>query len=236
MSNPNKPNNHTLDPENWDDVRAQGHKVFDEMIDHLEGIHDVPSWQPITDDAIAALNTPMPEEAGDLAEVYQSFQQNIAPFVTGNHTARHWGWVNGCGTPEGVIAGMMANTYTPNCILHRSSSLWVEMQVLDWLRDVCDYPEGAGGVLTSGGSLANFNAMAAARFAGLGEQVRKSGIPEGKKGYRVYSSKETHYSIAKAWDLLGMGMDNSVAIALNDVGQMDMDARRAQVAADKAAG
>jgi len=236
MNTSNKPNNHTLDPENWDDIRAQGHKIFDSMIDHLEGIHEVPSWQPMTEDAIAALKTPMPEGAGDLAAVYQSFQKNIAPFVTGNHTARHWGWVNGCGTPEGVIAGMMANTYTPNCILHRSSSLWVEMQVLDWFKDVCGFPKGAGGVLTSGGSLANFNAMAAARFAGLGEQVRKTGIPAGKKGYRVYSSKETHYSIAKAWDLLGMGLENSVAIPLDADYRMDMQALKAQVAKDRTAG
>ena len=98
----------TLDPENWDDVRALGHQMLDDMLDHIEHIRERPVWQPIPAEIRERVSEVVPREPTALADVYSEFSQSIAPYTTGNLHPGFMGWVHGAGTPVGMLAEMLA--------------------------------------------------------------------------------------------------------------------------------
>ena len=80
----------TLDPQNWDDIRAQGHRMLDDMIDYAANIRERPVWQPIPDDVRARFRAELPRQPSDLDEVYREFTDFIVPYATGNvHPGLH---------------------------------------------------------------------------------------------------------------------------------------------------
>jgi aromatic-L-amino-acid decarboxylase len=103
----------------------------------------------------------------------------------------------------------------------------IEQSVLQWLCDLYGLPDGAQGLLTSGGSLAQLSAIAAARTARLGEH---------DTGARLYVSAHTHHSVAKAARLAGFRPSALVTIPVDGELRMDVTALAAAVAADRAAG
>jgi aromatic-L-amino-acid/L-tryptophan decarboxylase len=224
----------TLDPDDWDEFRESGHKVFDDMLDMLQGAGDTPIWRDISDKAIEALGTVVPHKPQGLDAVLSSFRQNIEPFMPGNHHPRYWGWANGAGTAYGLISTMLNTAYNANNIRHRHAGAWVELQVLDWFKDILKFPCESCGLLTSGGSMANFAGLSAARTAMTGAESRQYGIAwSGVKGYTVYASSQTHFSVAKAWDQLGMGYANARKIAVDAEDRLDLVALKKQIAADR---
>ena len=74
----------TLDPQDWSDLRALGHRMLDDMIDYIATIRERPVWQPIPDVVRAQFREELPREANEPAEVYRTFSDFIAPYATGN--------------------------------------------------------------------------------------------------------------------------------------------------------
>jgi glutamate/tyrosine decarboxylase-like PLP-dependent enzyme len=103
----------------------------------------------------------------------------------------------------------------------------LELAVLEWMRGWVAYPEGAGGVLVSGGSAANLTALACARESLLGSMT-----PDAV----VYLSDQAHASLAKGARALGFRPDRVRIVASDDAGRMRCDALRGAVEADGAAG
>jgi aromatic-L-amino-acid decarboxylase len=109
----------------------------------------------------------------------------------------------------------------------------LEERVLRWIGDFLGYPTGSG-TLTSGGSSANLLALAAARAAALGEGVRRrglSGVP-----LVAYASSETHISVERAIDVLGVGTENLRRIPVDACFRLKVDALQDAIEADRAAG
>ena len=98
----------TLDPKNWDELRALGHRMLDDTFDAMASVRERPVWQPLPDDVRNRLQEPIPYEGSDAAAVYEMFQRDIQPYPTGNTHPRYWGWVKGTGTPLGMLAEMLA--------------------------------------------------------------------------------------------------------------------------------
>jgi len=197
---------HTLDPKNWDQFRKEAHKALEEALNYLEGVRDRAPWKPVSDKAKSALTGPVPQNPEPLENVLADFRENILPYPLGNIHPRHWGWVNGTGTAEGVISEMLAAAMNSNITSHDQSPIWVENQVLGWFKELFDLPEGAAGLLVSGGTMANLTALTSARAAKAGFDVREEGLTSEKAGrYTFYTSSEAHYCITKAADILGLG-------------------------------
>ena len=55
----------TLDPADWNDIRAQGHRMLDDMLDYLEHIRDRPTWRPMPDNVRAHFHAALPQRARD---------------------------------------------------------------------------------------------------------------------------------------------------------------------------
>jgi len=226
----------TLDPENWDDTRAAGHRMLDDMIDYIADIRERPVWQPIPPEVRAGFRAPLPNEPGDLSAVYDEFARNVVPYAAGNVHPGFMGWVHGGGTAVGMLAEMLAGGLNANLGGRDHAPVEVERQIVEWARKLFDFPDGATGLFVTGSSLANFIGVLVARTAALGPDVRKSGL--GGKGavLRAYASAAAHRCIPLAMDLCGLGSDAVRPIAIDGDGRMDLAKLAAAVATDRAAG
>ena len=222
----------TLDPENWDEFRQLGHRMLDDMIDHLQHVRQGKVWQPAPDDVRRRFLEPLPQD-GQAAEItYESFQSDILPYNMGNVHPRFWGWVMGNGTPLGMLADMLASGLNPNLGGGDTAPAAVETQVINWCKQMVDFPDGASGLLVSGGSMANLVGLAVARTAKAGYDVRQQGLLAGGAQLTFYGSSEMHSSLHKAVELMGMGSDSLRRIPVDDDYRIDLAALEAQIKAD----
>ena len=104
----------TLDPENWDDMRALAHRMVDDAITYLQTVRERPAWQPVPEEVAARLGEAAPREPAGAEAAYQEFQETILPYPMGNIHPRFWGWYMGSGTVFGALADMMASTMNSN--------------------------------------------------------------------------------------------------------------------------
>jgi glutamate/tyrosine decarboxylase-like PLP-dependent enzyme len=164
----------------------------------------------------------------------QEFRGRIMPYATGNIHPRFFGWVHGAGTPLGILAEMLAATMNSNCGGRDHVGIYVERQVIEWSREIFGLPEGAGGVLTVGTSMASVIAIAAARYAKLGPRARV----EGSSGDRLtgYCSAEVHVALRKAFELAGIGSARLRKIPTLADHSLSMEQLAAAIRSDRAAG
>ena len=103
-----------------------------------------------------------------------------------------------------------------------------------WIAELIGYPTDCGGLLVSGGNMANFVPFLAARAAKADWDIRASGLTgKGSRPLRVYCSAETHTWIHKATDLFGLGTDAIRWIATDDQLRMDIGELRKRIREDK---
>jgi aromatic-L-amino-acid decarboxylase len=226
----------TLDPDDWDALRALGHRILDDMVDHLQHIRSRPVWQDMPPDAHAALRQPLPRQPGTLADAYRTLQESVIPYTVGNPHPGFMGWVHGGGTPAGMIAELIAGALNANVGGRNQAPVEVEKQVSAWMALLFGFPEAARGIFVTGTSIANFMGVLVARTALLGQGVRGEGLAPHGGLLRAYTSAEAHGCIAKAMDMAGFGTDALRRVAVDAAGRLDLNDLRAQVAADRAAG
>jgi len=225
----------TLDPDDWTDIRALGHRMLDDMFDYLEGIRARPVWQQMPPEAKESLRAPLPRGPGSLADAYRSLQDNVIPYTVGNPHPGFMGWVHGAGTPVGMLAEMIAGGLNANVGGRNQAPVEVERQVSTWMASLFGFPESARGVFVTGTSIANFMGVVVARTSALGRDVRAQGLAA-HADLRAYASTEAHGCIAKAMDMAGFGTDALRTVRIDAAGCMDLSDLAAQVDADRANG
>jgi glutamate/tyrosine decarboxylase-like PLP-dependent enzyme len=224
----------TLDPQNWDELRAQGHRMLDDMIDYVANIRDRPVWQPIPDDVRARFRAELPRGASDLGDVYREFTDFIVPYATGNVHPGFMGWVHGGGTAVGMLAEMLAAGLNANLGGRDHIPIEVERQVVEWTRQMFGFPSEASGIFVTGTSMANLMAVLVARTTALGQSVRQRGIESAL--LTAYTSRAAHGCITKAMDIAGFGSDALRCIEVDRFHRIDVAALRRRIALDREAG
>jgi aromatic-L-amino-acid decarboxylase len=227
-----RPTPHTLDPSDWQEFRAQGHR----MLDYLEHIRERPVWQPIPQPVRDLFHESLPVQPTDLATAHASFMRDVLPYAVGNAHPGFMGWVHGGGTPVGMLAEMLAAGLNANLGGRDQIPIEVERQILQWMRELFSFPDTASGLFVTGTSMANLISVLVARTAVLGKEVRQQGIAASDKRLTAYASAGAHGCIAQALDLAGFGMAALRIIPVNDQYQMDCSALEQAIAADRSAG
>lgn len=227
----------TLDPEDWNSMRALGHKILDDAMDYIETLRDRPVWQHAPPKIKSHFGRPPPSDPESPASVYKEYSDMIRPYQIGNSHPRYWGWVTGSGTVMGMFAELLAaSTDAVSGAFAYQSNNYVEMQVLDWCKELLGYPRDASGLLTSGCSAANLIALAVARNTRAGFDVRSRGLPDAPSRMTVYCSDEAHSSVQKAVELLGLGSDSLHRVPVTGSMQMDLEALKSEIGKDRKEG
>ena len=209
-------------PSEAESLRHQAHLMLDQMLDYSETIRSRPVWQTIPEKVRASFHAAMPSTGTSLAQVHQQFMETIVPFTAANSHPGFFGWVQGGGSQIGMLAGMMAAGLNANVGGRDQIPLDVERQVTRWMRDLFGFPEDASGIFLTGTSMANFVAVVIARDAYLGARVRRTGIAAESTHLRAYASTAVHGSVAKAFDLAGLGSNMLRMIDTDAQGRIDL--------------
>jgi aromatic-L-amino-acid/L-tryptophan decarboxylase len=225
-----------LDPSDWQSVRAQGHRMLDDILDYVEHIRERPVWQPIPDDVRAHFRTVAPVAATDLAAVHDEFMRYILPFATGNTHPGFMGWVHGGGNVPGMLAEMLAAGLNANLGGRDHVPIEVERQIVQWVRQFFGFPETASGLFVTGTSMANLLGVLVARTATLGVGVRRHGVAAEHSRLTAYTSAASHGCVAQAMDLSGIGTEQLRVISTNRNQQIDLGELERAIAADRHAG
>ena len=230
----------TLDPptpESWQELRALGHRMLDDLFDNLSTLREQPAWRPLPEASAMALAAPLPAKGRPADEVYRTLTEHLVPYTIGNRHPRAWGWVRGTGTPLAMLADMLASGLNAHVAGGHQAPVVVEATCLRWLAELMGMPRESSGVLTTGATMANVLGLAVGRHAKAGYDIRKHGLQGCKHPQLlVYGSTETHSWALKAVELMGLGRDAYRRIPVTDEHQVDLAQLEAQIEQDRAAG
>jgi aromatic-L-amino-acid decarboxylase len=226
----------SLDPSSahdWRELRALGHQMLDDMFGYLEHVRERPVWQRIPDATKATFTTPIPRTAHGADAAYEEFKEHILPYPLGNIHPRFWSWVCGTGSAGGMLAEMLSATMNSNVHGGDHAAIYVEQQVLAWLKEAIGYPLDATGVLVTGGTMANLLGLLVARNAKADWDIKAEGISQGTRALIVYASREAHSSSIKSMEALGLGSNNLRSIPTDANFRIRLDALEAAIKLDR---
>jgi aromatic-L-amino-acid decarboxylase len=225
-----------IEPWTAEQIRLVGRQVVELMADQLAGSPDRPVFRPVPPDLARTLSTgALPDDGADPAELLEAFRDAIAPYPLGNNHGRFWAWVCSPANVMAVFGDALAASMNPHCDVANHAAVHVERRVLDWFRDMVGFPTGSGGILVSGGSMANLTGLATARHARSGWDDRELGLAGGPR-LRVYVSDQGHSCIRKAIELLGIGSANLRMVPTDDRFRMRIPILETMIAEDRRAG
>jgi len=220
-----------------EEIRRVGYRVIDLIADYLERLPDRPVFRPVPRElAERFLSAPAPVTGADAGRILAEFADVVAPYPFGNGHPRFWGWVNSPPVAIGALAEALAAAMNPSCAGGNHAAIYVERQVLNWFKEMLGFPQDSMGLLVSGGSMASLTALAVARHARAGFDVRREGLQGGGRRLVLYVSEEGHGCLRKAAELMGIGGDNVRTVAVDGEWRMRTDDLQARITADLAAG
>ena len=225
-----------LDPADWQSVRAQGHRMLDDIFNYVQHIRERPVWQPIPDEVRAHFRAAAPTAPTELADVHNEFMRYILPYATGNTHPGFMGWVHGGGNVPGMLAEMLAAGLNANLGGRNHMPIEVERQIVQWMRQFFMFPNTASGLFVTGTSMANLLGVLIARTAMLGVGVRRYGVAAEPARLVAYASAASHGCITQAMDLSGLGTEQLRVIPTDRNHQIDLCALEREIAADRDAG
>jgi glutamate/tyrosine decarboxylase-like PLP-dependent enzyme len=192
-------------------------------------------WQPIPDQARAPFRSPAPRLGQNLAQVHAEFMREVLPYALGNVHPGFMGWVQGGGTPVGMVAEMLAGGLNANLGGRDQMPIEVERQVTAWVREIFGFPQDSSGLFVTGTSMANLIAVLIARDAALGFDVRRKGVAAGPGRLTAYTSMAVHSCVPKAMDIAGIGSDALRLIPTDSRHRIDLAALAESIQRDRKA-
>ena len=231
-----------------DALRAAGAAIWETALDYLYdygfgramGPHSEYAALRATFYGPSGAPAKAPQEPTTLQAVLDEFAARIAPHTVSAYHPRSFGYF----TPPPLLASVAGEILAQ--VAQQGIDIWhagpigafVEEEVLRWLCGLVGYGEGSFGILTSGGVMANFIAMALVRDVHLPRLRGDGALPRGRalEGVRVYTSDQTHFSIGRALDELGFPYETLVVIPADDDFRLRGEPVAAAIARDQASG
>jgi glutamate/tyrosine decarboxylase-like PLP-dependent enzyme len=222
--------------------RALGHRLVEQLAEALAAVPRGPVARDESPSQVRHaldLAGSLPESGMDAASLLERTTQLLFDHSLFNAHPRFFGYITAPPAPIGILGDFLAAAVNANVGAWTLSpaATEIEAQTVRWIAELVRYPIECGGLLVSGGNMANFVCFLAARAARAGWDVRQHGFAgeEGRR-LRVYSSVETHTWIQKAADLSGLGTSSIRWIPTDPQQRMDIGALRRQIEIDAAAG
>lgn len=216
-----------------------GRAALERIADYYGTLRERPLLIPTTSQALRErLEEPLPREGTDFAALLATLDDVVMRFSRHNAHPRFFGYISSPGTPVTAVGSMIAAALNINATCWRSSPAATELEhvTIGWLKEMLGCPADAAGLLVSGGSMANFAAMAAARSAKAPGNVVQDGVATAGRRMCAYVSDEGHFSIRKAAGMLGLGESSVRLVRTNERQQIDVEHLEELIAEDAAAG
>ncbi len=219
-----------------DTFREIGHSLVDQLADFLAALPSravTPAEAPAVVREAIASRRPLPEAGREAASITAEATELLIAHSLFNGHPRFFGYITSSAAPIGALADLIAS------VLNCNAGAWklapaaaeIEAQTIRWIAEFIGYRPDCGGLLVSGGNMANFVGFLAARAASGGADLRKEGV-RATRPLRCYCSRETHTWIQKAADMAGLGTDSIRWVSCDHRQRIDISALRAEVERD----
>jgi len=225
-----------------EEFRECGHLLVEAIADYLAGIRSrrvTPGESVEEIRKLIAAHRKMPEKGSPAGELLEQAAALILNHSLLNGHPRFLGYITSSAAPIGALADLLASAVNPNVGAWNLSPVAseIEAQTVRWIASLLGYPVNCGGLLVSGGNVANYVCFLAARASKAGWDVRKEGMAaSGAVPLCVYASKETHTWIQKAADLCGIGTDAIRWVPSDGEQRLSLEHLRRQVEEDLSLG
>ena len=228
----------TRDREDFDRLGA---RTVEMLGDYLRALPAQPVDRVVPGDVRRRLmSLPMPEQGVPPEQILEFLRREILPWPNPVGHRRSYGWVNSPPAPIAILADAVATTMNAGLDGYDHSALFLMSSLGRWIMDLVGFPsEGSLCLLLTGGSAATLNALTAARHRAAdraGWNLRAEGLQGGRARLVAYASAESHSSIQKCIEQLGIGTDNLRAIPVDEAFRLRPDLLRRAIEADRAAG
>jgi aromatic-L-amino-acid/L-tryptophan decarboxylase len=224
-----------------EEFRRTGRELVDRIADFLGELPGRPLTPGETPAEVRALlgRRPLPDTGSAPDRLLRETAGLLFDHSLFSGHPRFMGYITSSAAPIGALADLLAAAINPNVGGWELSPMAseIEAEAVRWVAELVGYPGDCGGILVSGGNMANFGCFLAGRRAMLGEEVRQAGLAgAAAAGARVYVSQGTHTWIQKAADLFGLGTDAIRWIPTDERQRMLLPPLREQLRHDLAAG
>jgi aromatic-L-amino-acid decarboxylase len=222
--------------------RNIGHQLVDRIADFLEAMPRgpvTPAESPETVRAAFHSDREIPETGADAGELVNTAANLLFRHSLFNGHPRFFGYITSSAAPIGAFADLLASAVNPNVGAWKLAPLAteIEAQTIRWIAEFMGYPSGCGGLLVSGGNMANFVGFLAGRTHVAEWDLRKTGLTSpSARPMTCYASKETHTWVQKAADLFGLGTNAIRWIPVDHRQRMDTAALQEQIRQDREQG
>jgi glutamate/tyrosine decarboxylase-like PLP-dependent enzyme len=214
-----------LNPETFQEL---GYHVVDMLAEYYASIRERSVFSPHTSTEVEqAFDEPLPEVGQDPKQVLEAWRSKILPYATHLGSPRYFGYVNGSGTMVATLADALAAAVNMNPGGWKAAPAATELErrTIAWIAELIGYPEGCGGIFTSGGTMANFTGILTALRNTAPYDTTDDGLQrddfEGR--FTLYmSDHEGHISISRVADLLNLGRNAVRRVASHDDFTMDV--------------
>jgi aromatic-L-amino-acid decarboxylase len=211
-------------------MRQIGYRVVDSIVEHLATL---PSQRVGTkgDPAVLlkALSEPVPEHGMEFEAVLDHVEREVLANTMHVNHPRFLAYVPGPGNYVGAMADALISGYNvfAGTWISGSGPAAVELTVLEWLREMCGLPAGAGGVFVSGGTLANLTGLTVARHVKIRGRLENA---------TVYFSDQAHSSLEKALRTIGLPAENHRKLPSDTAYRLPVGELERSIEQDRAAG
>ena len=225
-----------------EEFRRAGHALVDSVAAFLTSLPQRPVTRGETPDVVQRLvhaEARLPDQGADAGALLRDAAALLFDHSLFNGHPRFFGYITSSPAPIGMLGDFLAAAVNANVGGWRLGPVAteIEAQTVRWIAELIGYPAGCGGLLVSGGNMANVVGLIAARRAAASWDVRARGLADAEAHpLRVYASAETHTWIQKGADMAGLGTDAIRWIPTDDALRMDVAALRDAIARDRAAG
>ena len=223
------------------EFRKAGYHLIDQVAELLCTLPErpvAPNESPTALRAMLGSSSP-PEHGRDASSLLDEAAGLLFDHSTFNGHPRFMGFITSSAAPIGALGDLLAAAVNPNVgsSLLAPMATEIEAQVVRWIAELIGYPPDCGGLLVSGGNMANCVCFLAARKAKACWDVRTGGMSaEQSRRLLVYTSSETHTWVQKAADMFGLGTDSIRWIPVDEELRMDTTVLRTQIQEDREAG
>lgn len=222
-----------------DEFRALGHELVDRIAEFLAGIREqrvTPGETPPEVRATLDAARGLPRSGEDAEHLLERATDLVLRHSTLNGHPRFFGYITSSASPLGALADLLAGSVNANLGGWSLAPIGteIELQTIRWVAELLGFPTDCGGVLVSGGNMANMVCAWAATRRAATWSIREEGI--GASRMTIYATSETHTWLEKFADLSGLGTRAIRRIPGDALGRADVDALRAMLERDRADG